>query len=132
MVRDLEPAWASQQLYYYIVYISWMNAIYITHSKLYSLHMSPLSFMLSTTKDLWACKHTKLQLYNNIIMNIGHGCMTKQTHTFLQRVTLHMCAYFESSNAKYNSQEQQLATRKRPELHRDKPSLCLSKSTNCY
>ena len=42
-----------------------------------------------------------------------------------------LCTYFQSSNAKYNSQEQQLATRKRPELHKDKTSLYLSKSSSC-
>ena len=53
------------------------------------------------------------------------------THSCIQRMTLHTCAYFQSSNAKCNSQEQQLATRKRPELHKDKPSLCFSKSSSC-
>ena len=30
-----------------------------------------------------------MQTYETATMNIGHGCMTKQAHTFLQKVTLH-------------------------------------------
>ena len=56
---------------------------------------------------------------------------SKPTHSCIQRMTLHTCAYFQSSNGKCNSQEQQLATRKRPELHKDKTSLCFSKSSSC-
>jgi len=35
-----------------------------------------------------------MQTYETATMNIGHGCMTKQAHTFLHRVTLHCVHIF--------------------------------------